>query len=120
MPSGVLNVGPGFTTLATLNVTAPAEGNAVVIFETELNANATSQYLLCYVLRDANILNAFVLDPGDLDAPIPYYDLKQSHHEVTTLPAGAHTFEVQCNLGGGPDVNTYGSKIVVLSVPGGL
>jgi hypothetical protein len=111
-PAGVIAVGAGFTPLATLAVNIPTTGTVDLLFETLLNANDVNNYILCAATIDGAGGGVFFLDPGDVDVPIAQYDLSQTHHHTFAVTAGPHTFEVACNLSGGADAQSFGSKLV--------
>lgn len=118
VPAGVISV-LGSTLMASVVTSTSADAQSLVLFETELSASAPDQYILCYLLMNAAIVDAFLLDPGDADSPINHYDLRQTYHRLIALPAGANTLAVDCNVASGPAVNTYAARITVLTLPGG-
>lgn len=120
VPASFISLTGPFTPLATLSVTVPASGTLVLAFETELNAYAADQYVTCALLQDLAFTDSFEMDTGDLDVPIPAYDLRQSYQRAISVTAGPHTYEVQCALPFGMPVDTYGSRLLATYHAAGL
>jgi len=107
------------TTVATLDVTYPAAGNAVVMFEAEVKSADINQFVLCSLLEGATQLDVFDFDPGDNDTR---FDLQQSHHSTIPVTEGPHTYHLVCltKPSDSAAVDTYDAKLVVTYFPGSL
>jgi hypothetical protein len=119
-PAGVIPVGAGFTPLSSLPVAVPADGTLDVVFETVISAGSVDNYIICSMTIDGGGGGTFLLDPGDLDTPIPNYDIAQTHHRTFAVAAGAHTLDVSCNQNAGADSFTFGSQIVARFFAAGM
>lgn len=112
VPAGIVVVSGPYASIASLAVTAPESGTAVLTFETEMEAFAPNQQVTCFVTDNAALVTSFEMDTGDVDSPIPLYDLRQTHTITTAASQGAHLYDVSCSIPAGPDVNTYGARLI--------
>lgn len=119
VPGGVVPIAGGSTSLAQLVIEAPADGKVDLLFETVLRAVDVNQYIECTISDNMAYAGYFLMDPGDEDAPIVWFDLSQTHHEVLSVTQGTHTFEVSCGVNSG-SVDTFGSKLVASYFGAGL
>ncbi|CAN5366330.1 hypothetical protein BH11ACT8_BH11ACT8_29580 [soil metagenome] len=82
------------TTVASLTITAPADGVVVVTAQAEFKATAAPNgYISVSVVPDGDesFQRYFDWDAGDTDA---YYDQRQSLFASFTVEAGTHTYEL--------------------------
>jgi hypothetical protein len=112
VPAGIVVISGPYASVASLAVTAPDSGTAVLTFETEMEAFSPNQQITCFLTDNAALVASFEMDTGDVDSPIPLYDLRQTHTVTAATSQGAHLYDVSCSIPSGPDVNTFGARLV--------
>lgn len=109
------------TEIASIDVTFPADGQAIVIGEASFSArDAANGWLDCDLVEDGGAdSTAFYWDAGDDDG---WFDLTQQKVWVKPVSAGPHTYVLRCrqrNSGGSPAQATF-RDVSVVFVPGSI
>lgn len=112
----IVNLTNADTTLTTLTVTYPANGQAVILSEATFQTGTADIFIRCNLQQDSVEVENWFWEAGDTDN---WYDLMQHHSTTRSVTAGAHSYSLRCRTSSGT-ASTTGELLTVMFFPSAL